>query len=114
MCVTEYRKKGRDFFINLLINHSAWNSGLTMRLDYSYMKSELLRGNRPTTWGLVGLLEKWIWQSSKLLAISVDFAGRKALADDHKSITVNLFFPTVQRLDLNSKGLVSMNRGYHE
>lgn len=62
----------------------------------------------------MGLLEKQIWQSSKLLAISVDFSTWKALADDHKSITVNLFFPTVQRLDLNSKGLVSMNRGYDE
>ena len=62
----------------------------------------------------MGLLEKQIWQSSKLLAISVDFSAWKALADDQKSITVNLFFPTVQRLDLNSKGLVSMNRGYDE
>ena len=62
----------------------------------------------------MGLLEKQIRQSSKLLAISVDFSAWKALADDHKSITVNLFFPTVQRLDLNSKGLVSMNRGYDE
>lgn len=62
----------------------------------------------------MGLLEKQIWQSSKLLTISVDFSAWKALADDHKSITVNLFFPTVQRLDLNSKGLVSMIRGYDE
>lgn len=52
----------------------------------------------------MGLLGIQIWQSSKLLAISVDFSGWKALADDHKSITVNLFFPHCSKIRLEQQG----------
>lgn len=111
----ESREKKAEILLlfNLLTNNSSCNSGQEHwaiqfgRLN-SWERIEKKNG------GLMGLLEIQIWQSSKLLAISVDFFGWKALADDHKSIIVNLFSPTVQRLDLNSKGLVSMNRGYHK
>lgn len=68
-------KKEVILLFNLKTNYSAWNSGLTRTLSHSNWKSELLRDNRLRTWGLMGLLEKQIWQSSKLLAISVDFSG---------------------------------------